>query len=236
MTSKSSMLTLIKMPTILVIEDDKDIANLIAYHLEKANYKVVIAHDGKEGLSLAKKVLPTLILLDLMLPEIDGLEICRMLKANEDTKNIPIIMVTAKGEEVDKIVGFELGADDYIVKPFSPRELVLRVRAVLRRLSPPKDKNILEADGLKVDIDAYKVSIDDEPVHLTITEFNLLVTLMEKRGKVFSREMLLERVWGYSFEGYDRTVDVHIKRLRQKLKDRAYLIETVRGVGYRFKE
>ena len=236
MTSKSSMLTLIKMPIILVIEDDKDIANLITYHLEKANYKVVIAHDGKEGFSLAKKVLPTLILLDLMLPEIDGLEICRMLKANEDTKNIPIIMVTAKGEEVDNIVGFELGADDYIVKPFSPRELVLRVRAVLRRLSPPKDKNILEADGLKVDIDAYKVSIDGEPVHLTITEFNLLVTLMEKRGKVFSREMLLERVWGYSFEGYDRTVDVHIKRLRQKLKDRAYLIETVRGVGYRFKE
>ncbi len=224
------------MPTILVIEDDKDIANLIAYHLEKANYNVIIAHDGKQGFSLARKASPTLILLDLMLPEVDGLEVCRMLKTNEETRNIPIIMVTAKSEEIDKIVGFELGADDYIVKPFSPRELVLRVKAVLRRLSPPKDKNILEADGLKVDIDAYKVSIDGKPVHLTITEFNLLVTLMERKGRVFTREMLLEKVWGYSFEGYARTVDVHIKRLRQKLRDKAYLIETVRGVGYRFKE
>lgn len=224
------------MATILVIEDDKDIANLIAYHLERANYKVVIAYDGQTGLDLVKKQHPALIILDLLLPEVDGLEVCRILKANEDIKHIPIIMVTAKGEEVDKVVGFELGADDYVVKPFSPRELILRVRAVLRRFSAPLEKIILEADGLRLDIDGHKVTIDGKPFYLTPTEFNLLVTLMHKKGKVLTREMLLEKAWGYSFQGYDRTVDTHIKRLREKLKKKAYLIETVRGVGYRFKE
>lgn len=224
------------MATILVIEDDKDIANLIAYHLGKANYKAVIAYDGQTGLDLVNKQHPALIILDLLLPEIDGLEVCRILKANEDIKHIPIIMVTAKGEEVDKVVGFELGADDYIVKPFSPRELILRVRAVLRRFSAPLEKIILEADGLRLDIDGHKITIDGKPIYLTPTEFNLLVTLMHKRGKVLTREMLLEKAWGYSFQGYARTVDTHVKRLREKLKEKAYLIETVRGVGYRFKE
>lgn len=224
------------MATILVIEDDKDIASLIAYHLEKANYKAVIAYDGQTGLDLVKKQHLALIILDLLLPKIDGLDVCRILKANEDTKHIPIIMVTAKGEEIDKVVGFELGADDYIVKPFSPRELVLRVKAVLRRFSTPVEKTILEADGLMVNIDGHKVTIEERPLHLTTTEFNLLVALMHKRGKVLTREMLLEKAWGYSFQGYARTVDTHVKRLREKLKKRAYLIETVRGVGYRFKE
>ncbi len=224
------------MATILVIEDDKDIANLIAYHLGKANYKVAIAYDGQTGLDLVNKQHPALIILDLLLPEVDGLEVCRILKANEDIKHIPIIMVTAKGEEVDKVVGFELGADDYIVKPFSPRELILRVRAVLRRFSAPLEKIILEADGLRLDIDGHKITIDGKPIYLTPTEFNLLVTLMHKRGKVLTREMLLEKAWGYSFQGYARTVDTHVKRLREKLKEKAYLIETVRGVGYRFKE
>ncbi len=225
------------MATILVIEDEKDIADLIAYHLERANYKVAIAYDGETGLDLVKKQHPALIILDLLLPKkIDGLDVCRILKANEDTKYIPIIMVTAKGEEIDKVVGFELGADDYIVKPFSPRELVLRVRAILRRFSLPKEKIILEADGLTLDIDGHKVTIDEGPIYLTTTEFNLLVALMHKRGKVLTREILLEKAWGYSFQGYARTVDTHVKRLREKLKEKAYLIETVRGVGYRFKE
>ncbi len=224
------------MATILVIEDDKDIANLIAYHLEKEKYKVVITHDGETGLSLIQKAHPSLILLDLMLPELDGLEVCRMVKTNPSTQNIPIIMVTAKGEEIDKITGFELGADDYIVKPFSPKELVLRIKAVLRRMSSSPEKHFLEADGLVVDVDSYKVTIDGQPAHLTATEFNLLVALMEKRGRVLAREILLQKAWDYSFEGYARTVDVHIKRLRQKLRNKAYLIETVRGVGYRFKE
>jgi two-component system phosphate regulon response regulator PhoB len=224
------------MDTILVIEDDKDIAQLIGYHLEKANYKAVFAYNGEMGFDLAKEQHPALIILDLMLPKMDGLGVCRLLKANDDTKHIPIIIVTAKGEEIDKVVGLELGADDYIVKPFSIRELVLRVRAVLRRLFLSEEKTILETDGVVVDIDCHKVMVDLSPIYLTATEFNLLVTLMRQRGKVLTREMLLDKAWGYTFEGYARTVDTHIKRLREKLKKRSYLIETVRGVGYRFKD
>ncbi|MEW6327730.1 MAG: response regulator [Thermodesulfobacteriota bacterium] len=222
---------------ILVIEDEPDISGLISYNLEKAGFEAAGAEDGRTAHSLIQKRLPDLILLDLMLPDADGTDICKSLKSNEKTRHIPVIMVTAKGEEIDRVVGFELGADDYIVKPFSPRELVLRVKAVLQRTSPREPlPKILDAAGIKVDPERHLVTVDGGPVSLTVTEFNLLHTLLKGRGRVLTREILLDQVWGYHFDGYARTVDTHIKRLRQKLGIAGEVIETVRGVGYRFKE
>ncbi|HEC99141.1 MAG TPA: response regulator [Proteobacteria bacterium] len=222
---------------VLVVEDEPDISGLISYNLEKAGLEAARAQDGRTALSLIQKRLPDLILLDLMLPDTDGTDICKSLKSNEKTRHIPVIMVTAKGEEIDRVVGFELGADDYIVKPFSPRELVLRVKAVLQRSGPRQPlSKILDAAGIKVDLERHLVTVDGIPVSLTVTEFNLLHTLLKGRGRVLTREILLDQVWGYHFDGYARTVDTHIKRLRQKLGAAGQVIETVRGVGYRFKE
>lgn len=222
---------------ILVVEDEPDISSLISYNLERAGLEAARAQDGRTALSLIQKRQPDLILLDLMLPDADGTDICKSLKSNEKTRHIPVIMVTARGEEIDRVVGFELGADDYIVKPFSPRELVLRVKAVLQRTSPREPlSKILDAAGIKVDLERHLVTVDGIPVSLTVTEFNLLHTLLKNRGRVLTREILLDQVWGYHFDGYDRTVDTHIKRLRQKLGTAGEVIETVRGIGYRFKE
>jgi two-component system phosphate regulon response regulator PhoB len=222
---------------ILVVEDEPDISSLISYNLERAGLEAARAQDGRTALSLIQKRQPDLILLDLMLPDADGTDICKSLKSNEKTRHIPVIMVTARSEEIDRVVGFELGADDYIVKPFSPRELVLRVKAVLQRTSPREPlSKILDAAGIKVDLERHLVTVDGIPVSLTVTEFNLLHTLLKNRGRVLTREILLDQVWGYHFDGYDRTVDTHIKRLRQKLGTAGEVIETVRGIGYRFKE
>jgi two-component system phosphate regulon response regulator PhoB len=222
---------------ILVVEDEPDISSLISYNLERAGLEAARAQDGRTALSLIQKRQPDLILLDLMLPDADGTDICKSLKGNEKTRHIPVIMVTARSEEIDRVVGFELGADDYIVKPFSPRELVLRVKAVLQRTSPREPlSKILDAAGIKVDLERHLVTVDGIPVSLTVTEFNLLHTLLKNRGRVLTREILLDQVWGYHFDGYDRTVDTHIKRLRQKLGTAGEVIETVRGIGYRFKE
>ena len=193
--------------------------------------------DGASGLELAKKERPSLIILDLMLPEMDGKDVCRALKADPNTQSIPILMLTAKAEEVDRVIGFELGADDYVTKPFSPRELVLRVKAIQRRKETPdeRDKTILVGD-LLIDIDRHQVFVKKKPISLTTTEFKLLVELITNRGRVQTRERLLDKVWGYTYEGYARTVDTHIRRLREKLGSFGDSIETIRGVGYRFRE
>ncbi|MBS0012657.1 MAG: response regulator transcription factor [Desulfobacterales bacterium] len=225
--------------TILVIEDDTDILNLIAWHLEHEGFHALKHTSGDQGLEAAIGQQPDLVILDLMLPGTDGLEVCKTLKRNKGTENIPVIMLTAKGEEIDRIVGFELGADDYIVKPFSPRELMLRIKAVLRRHTPQQEEDeekLLRHRDMVLETENYKVRIGDRPIHLTVTEFNLLLDLLKNKGRVRSRDRLLDRVWGYQFEGYHRTVDTHIRRLRQKIEPYADDIETVRGVGYRFME
>ena len=209
--------------TILIVEDEQDIRELLAYNLEKEGYATVQAADGKEGLELARSRKPDLILLDLMLPKMDGLAVCRELERDSGTVRIPIIMLTARGEDVDRILGFELGADDYVVKPFNIRELLLRIRAILRRQVMVESNPVLTRHGVSVDPAAHKVTVLGQDVELTATEFRLI-------------EDLLAAVWGYQFEGYARTVDTHIRRLRNKLGDAAEIIETVRGVGYRCKE
>ncbi|MFP3869423.1 MAG: response regulator [Syntrophobacteria bacterium] len=223
--------------TVLVVEDDRDILKLVTYNLETAGFATLVAEDGYEALVLARRHLPDLVILDLMLPHLDGFEVCKELKRAVATRDIPILMLTARGEEVDRIVGLELEADDYVVKPFSPRELILRVRAILRRWTP-KETGIAvwQREGLVVNPEAHQVTVNGEQVYLTATELRLLVELARNQGKVQSREHLLDKVWGYQFEGYGRTVDTHIRRLRQKLGPYANLVETVRGVGYRFRE
>jgi two-component system phosphate regulon response regulator PhoB len=223
--------------TILVVEDEMDILQLVDHNLKLADFHVLTAQDGYEALSLAKNHLPQLVILDLMLPGLDGFEVCKELKRSPTTKNIPVLMLTARGEEVDRIVGLELGADDYVVKPFSPRELVLRVRAILRRFSPEESPvTRWQRNGLGVDYESHRVTVDNQETILTATEFRLLAELIRNLGKVLTRDQLLDKVWGYQFDGYARTVDTHIRRLRQKIGPYAEWIETVRGVGYRFRD
>lgn len=225
------------MKAILIIEDEKDIVDLIAYHLRQSGLSVIEALDGPSGLERARKERPSLIILDLMLPEMDGKDICKALKSNSLTQSIPILMLTAKAEEMDRVIGFELGADDYVTKPFSPRELVLRVKAILRRKEVGQESGkIIEIGELLIDVDRHHVSIKKSPVQLTSTEFKLLLELASKRGRVQTREHLLDKVWGYTYEGYARTVDTHIRRLREKLGSLGDYIETIRGMGYRFRE
>lgn len=223
--------------SILVIEDERDILDLVDFNLTQAGFRVIRASDGMEGFRLARAERPDLIVLDLMLPGLDGKEVCRRVRRDSELKTIPIVMLTAKVEEVDRIIGFEIGADDYITKPFSVRELILRVQAVLRRREPPTSQSgPLKMGILTIDPDRHQVMVGDRVVELTATEFRLLHHLAGNSGRVQTREVLLDRVWGYSFEGYSRTVDTHVRRLRQKLGEAQALIETVRGVGYRFKE
>lgn len=222
--------------TVLVVEDEQDIRELLAYHLEREGYTVLQAGDGKEGLELARTRRPDLILLDLMLPKMDGLAVCRELERSTDTVHIPIIMLTARGEDVDRILGFELGADDYVVKPFNTRELLLRIRAILRRQNAAESSPMLARHGVNINAAAHRVNVLGQEIDLTATEFRLLEDLLRNAGRVRTREELLASVWGYQFEGYARTVDTHIRRLRNKLGEAAEIIETVRGVGYRCKE
>ena len=222
---------------ILIVEDDKNISKLVKYNLEKENYECDVTMTGEEALEVLDKNPIDLIILDIMLPETDGFEVCRLIKRNDRLRNIPVIMLTAKGEEVDRIVGLELGADDYIVKPFSQRELVLRVKAILRRGKIEEaEKEILTVGNITVDISRHKVTAGQKEIELTPMEFKLLVTLMERRGRVQSRDRLLNDVWDMDAEIYTRTIDAHIKKLREKLGKSKNLIETVSGLGYKFKE
>jgi phosphate regulon transcriptional regulator PhoB len=222
-------------PKILIVEDDPDISELIQFNLEKAGYQTVRAEDGEQALRLAQKNPPDLILLDLLLPGLNGLEVCRRLKRDTAMQHIPIMMVTAKGEEMDRVVGLELGAEDYVVKPFSIREIILRIQKLLDRREKQAASSFLKADPLLLDLEAHTARLNEKNLELTATEFRLLSHLMSNRGRVQTREILLDRVWGYTFEGYSRTIDTHIRRIRKKLKSHQNLIETVRGVGYRFK-
>ena len=222
---------------ILIVEDDKHISKLVKFNLEKANYECTVAATGEKALEVLNDQPMDLIILDIMLPGMDGFSICRTIKEKEKLKNIPIIMLTAKGEEVDRIVGLELGADDYIVKPFSPRELVLRVKAILKRGKfEESKKDTLVARDITVDIPKHKVTVRGKPVELTQMEFKLLVTLMERRSRVQTRERLLSDVWDMDTDVDTRTIDTHVKRLREKLGRSGSLIETIRGLGYKFKE
>ena len=222
---------------ILIVEDEKDIIKMLEYNLEKEGFKVIDARDGEDALDLAVRQHPDLILLDLMLPGMDGLEVCKALKKEVKTGSIPIIMLTAKSQESDKVVGLELGADDYITKPFSPRELIARIKAVLRRATE-KEKlpEIFQAGDLEIDFAKISVSVKDKPVELTSKEFELLKTLLQAKGRVLSRDYLLDTIWGFdhAMEIQTRTVDVHIRTLRKKLKTAAKYIITVKNYGYRF--
>jgi DNA-binding response OmpR family regulator len=220
---------------VLVIEDEPDIRDLLAFHLEREGYAVTKSGTGAEGLRLARAAPPDLILLDLMLPEVDGFEVCRRLRQDPVTQAVPLVMLTARGDEVDRVLGLELGADDYVVKPFSPREVVARVRAVLRRSRPTAGTTPVTVGPLQIDAAAHTVSVDGVAVNLTRREFDLLRALVEAGGRVLSREFLLDRVWGYTAAGEieSRTVDVHVRRLRQKLGRAGQRIGTVTGVGYR---
>tara|TARA_B100000405_G_C16645971_1_gene396694 strand:+ start:31 stop:738 length:708 start_codon:yes stop_codon:yes gene_type:complete len=224
---------------VLIIEDEPDLVSMLEYNLKKEGYQTRSALTGEDGLNLAgQEPTPDLILLDLMLPDISGTEVCRKLRNSALTEHVPILMVTAKGEEIDRIVGFEVGADDYVVKPYSVRELMLRVRARLKRgnAAPAESKSQIKFGVLVFDAEAHRVWVDDVEVLLTALEFKLLDTLLTRKGRVQSRDRLLDDVWGYEVAITTRTVDTHVKRLREKLGSAGEYIETVRGVGYRMKD
>jgi two-component system alkaline phosphatase synthesis response regulator PhoP len=224
---------------ILIVDDEEDILDLVNYNLTKEGYKVYQVTTGEDALESAREVVPDLVLLDLMLPGLDGLEVCKILKNDPLTHNIPIIMLTAKGEETDVVTGLELGADDYIPKPFSPRVLIARVRAVLRRgtlAQKEDDKEVVRIHDLLIDPIKFRVTYQDKPVELTITEFRLLQFLAKRPGWVFTRYQIVDALKGEDYPVTDRSVDVQIVGLRKKLGEGEHLIETVRGVGYRFRE
>jgi two-component system, OmpR family, phosphate regulon response regulator PhoB len=223
------------MALILVVEDEKDLQRVLAFNLRQAGHEVVLASEGGEGLALAREQVPDLVLLDLMLPDMPGTEVCRAIKREPGTERTAVIMVTARGEEIDRVVGFELGVDDYVVKPFSIRELLLRINVVLRRAhGGPSTASLIEFGRLRVDREAHRIHVDGREVELTAIEFRLLVLLFERKNRVQSRTTLLDVVWGIDGDITTRTVDTHVKRLREKLGPAGDYIETVRGVGYRF--
>lgn len=225
-----------KMIEILVIEDERDIVETLEYNLKKEGYKVAKAYDGLAGLRMAEEKIPALVLLDLMLPGLDGLEVCRRIKKNPKTAAVPVIMLTAKGSETDKVVGLELGADDYIVKPFSIKELIARIKTILRRYEKPAEKPpaVIKFKDLEIDTDKHEVKAAGKLVELTAKEFQLLFYLAENKERVFSRERLLDTVWGIDVAIETRTVDVHMRRLREKLGKAGHHLVTLRGVGYKF--
>ena len=221
--------------TVLLCDDERDLLSVLDFNLRASGFETVLATRGEEALLAIKRRLPDLVLLDLMLPDLPGTEVCRRIKSDPRTRHVPVVMLTAKGEEVDRVVGFELGADDYVTKPFSVRELVLRLKAVLRRAGGGKilERPREQVGPIKVDVDAHRVFVDGLEITLTPLEFRLLATFMARLGRVQSREQLLEDVWEMSPEVETRTVDTHVKRLREKLGSGRDLLETVRGIGYR---
>ena len=222
--------------TVLIVEDERDVVDLLALNLRKAGFSISMAMDGAAGLQKARGEKPAFVILDLMLPKMPGLEICKILKSDPATRQIPIMMLTAKAEEIDRVVGLEFGADDYVTKPFSPREVVLRIKAILRRAEGPSEDESLSAGSIVIDPARHEVSVNGKRVSLTSLEFKLLRTLMQRRGRVQTRDRLLNDVWGYESVIDTRTVDTHVRRLRKKLGKVADAIESVRGFGYRLRE
>jgi len=221
----------------LIVEDEKDIVKMLDYNLKKEGYRTISCYNGEDALALTDREHPDLIILDLMLPGMDGLEVCKTLKKEDRTARIPIIMLTAKTQEADKIVGLELGADDYITKPFSPRELVARIKAVLRRTKEKEElAEVVKIGDVKIDFSKILVYVKNKTIELTAKEFELLKTLIKAKGRVLSRDYLLDTIWGFdhAIEIQTRTVDVHIRTLRKKLKSEAKRIITVKSYGYRF--
>jgi DNA-binding response OmpR family regulator len=222
---------------ILIVEDERDVLDLLTLNLRKAGgFIISTASDGAAGLQKARTEKPAFIILDLMLPKMPGLEVCKILKTDPGTRHIPIMMLTAKAEEIDRIVGLEFGADDYVTKPFSPREVVLRIKAILRRGRGESDEETVTAGAITIDPVRHQVSVGGKRVHLTSIEFKLLRTLLQRRGRVQARDRLLNDVWGYESVIDTRTVDTHVRRLREKLGKAGDAIETVRSFGYRFQE
>ena len=221
---------------VLIVEDERDVVDLLALNLRKAGFAISTAMDGAAGLQKARGEKPAFVILDLMLPKMPGLEICKILKSDPATRQIPIMMLTAKAEEIDRVVGLEFGADDYVTKPFSPREVVLRIKAILRRAEGPAEDESLSAGSIVIDPARHEVSVNGKRVSLTNLEFKLLRTLMQRRGRVQTRDRLLNDVWGYESVIDTRTVDTHVRRLRKKLGKVADAIESVRGFGYRLRE
>jgi two-component system phosphate regulon response regulator PhoB len=224
-------------PKILIIEDERALSQVLTYNLQREGYETLVAYDGQEGLRKAQTLLPDLVLLDLMLPVIDGLDVCRRLRSGEQTRKIPILMLTAKGEETDQLVGFSLGADDYITKPFSVKVLLQRIKAVQRRFqSEEEPANVVDHLGIRLDRLRHQVSIHGKQVELTPTEFRLLECFLRQPGRAFTRSQLMDAAMGEEAVVLERTIDVHVKSLRRKLGRAGHLIETVRGLGYRFRE
>lgn len=223
---------------ILLVDDESDVTELVAYHLKAKGFQVEVVNDPNGSIGAARSFLPDLVILDVMMPDLNGIQICRMLRADPKLKKVPVIFLTAKAEENDRVQGLETGADDYICKPFSTKELILRIQTIFRRLSESvaEEPKHLQAGQISVDVERHIVTVHGKPVDLTATEFNLLRLLMERRGRVQTREHLLINVWNYETEIETRTVDTHVRRLREKLGDEADWIETIRGVGYRFAE
>jgi two-component system alkaline phosphatase synthesis response regulator PhoP len=223
-------------PKVLIVDDEKNIVEAIRYNLERDGFRTLAASDGKRAVELAQREVPDLITLDVMLPELNGWEVLRLLRQDARTKRIPVLMLTVKNEESDTVVGLELGADDYMTKPFSPKELVARAKAILRRTKTAVADEMLTVGELRVDLGKHTVRVKDKPVELTAKEFELLRTLLEANGRVLGREFLLDRVWGLeqSMEIETRTVDVHVGQLRKKLRAEAKRLVTVKNVGYRF--
>jgi two-component system alkaline phosphatase synthesis response regulator PhoP len=222
---------------ILVVDDEEHIQELIKFNLEKSGYKVICTGNGIDAIKIAKEQLPQMMLLDLMLPGMDGLDVCKEIRKDINMSNMPIIMITSKGEEIDKIIGLELGADDYITKPFSVRELVARIKAILRRSTMPVVEKSFIVGNLLIDFAKHEVIKSDNIIDLTLKEFELLQILIRNRGRVMTRDFLLDKIWGYEYVGETRTVDVHIRHLRQKIEDddkNPLYIQTIRGIGYRF--
>ena len=220
---------------IYIVEDEPDIRETLKYNFSNEGFEVFTAPDGEEALSNIKKVLPDVLILDLMLPGLSGLDVCKSIRADDDIRDMSMIMLTAKGEEIDRVIGFELGADDYVTKPFSVRELILRVKVLLKKQRESLVENKLVTFGpIRIDLDAHELKINDKEIVLTALEFKLLQHLVKRKGRVQTREQLLGDVWGYSAEVTTRTVDTHIKRLREKLGNTSDYIQTIRGVGYRF--
>ena len=220
------------MERVLIVDDDPDIQRLVSYNLSQAGFQVLSASSGRTALDSVQKQPPDLIILDIMMPDVDGMEVCRTLRQRENSRRIPIIMLTARAEEVDRVVGFELGADDYVSKPFSPRELVLRVKSIFRRVKVDHAQ-VIRIGTIQLFPERRQVFVGDHPATLTAKEFDLLHELMRAGGNVLTREFLMDKVWGYHGEATSRTLDTHVRRLREKLRDDGELVETVRSVGYR---